>query len=154
MSFRFRQCRHGAVDADRRGAADEAVARGGRRRRPAVAEPTNDTNIDANLAENMWRGEGTSNQYPSASGLRRAWNQNMSSYFMESGSYFRLQNVRLSYTFFGSESKWPETRLTFTAERPLTIFKYNGFNPEVADGIDREVYPIPAVYTFGVMIKL
>ncbi|WP_166335751.1 SusC/RagA family TonB-linked outer membrane protein [Sphingobacterium chungjuense] len=115
---------------------------------------TNDTNIDADLAENMWRGEGTSNQYPSASGLRRAWNQNMSSYFMESGSYFRLQNVRLSYTFFGSESKWPETRLTFTAERPLTIFKYNGFNPEVADGIDREVYPIPAVYTFGVMIKL
>ncbi|MFD2744534.1 MULTISPECIES: SusC/RagA family TonB-linked outer membrane protein [Sphingobacterium] len=115
---------------------------------------TNDTNIDANLADNLWRGEGTSNIYPSASGLRRSWNQNMSSYFVESGSYFRLQNVRLSYTFFDSESKWPETRLTFTAERPLTIFNYNGFNPEVANGIDREVYPIPAVYTFGVMIKL
>ncbi|MFD2599512.1 SusC/RagA family TonB-linked outer membrane protein [Sphingobacterium corticis] len=115
---------------------------------------TNDTNIDADLAENMWRGEGTSNKYPSASGLRRAWNQNMSSYFIESGSYFRLQNVRLSYSFFGRESKLPETRVTFTAERPLTIFKYNGFNPEVADGIDREIYPIPAVYTLGLMIKL
>lgn len=118
---------------------------------------TNDTNIDANLATNLWRGEGTSNAYPSASGLRRAWNQNMSSYFIENGSYFRLQNVRLSYSFLGKEingKKWPETRVTLTAERPLTVFKYNGFNPEVSSGVDREVYPIPAIYTLGVMIKL
>jgi hypothetical protein len=48
----------------------------------------------------------------------------------------------------------PETRLSFTAERPLTVFNYNGFNPEVADGIDRQVYPIPAIYTVGLNIKL
>ena len=118
---------------------------------------TNDTNIDADLATNMWRGEGTSNQYPSAAGLRKPWNQRMSSYFVEDGSYFRIQNVRLSYTFFGPhdrESKFPETRVTFTADRPLTLFKYNGFNPEVANGVDREVYPIPAIYTLGLTIKL
>lgn len=118
---------------------------------------TNDTNIDADLATNMWRGEGTSNKYPSASGLRRGWNQRLSEYFIEDGSYFRVQNVRLSYTFFGQDyrsGQLPETRLTFTAERPLTVFKYNGFNPEVADGIDRQVYPIPAIYTVGVTIKL
>jgi len=81
----------------------------------------------------------------------------MSSYFVEEGSYFRLQNVRLSYSFLGKEINgitWPEARVTFTAERPLTVFKYNGFNPEVANGVDREVYPIPAIYTLGVMIKL
>lgn len=118
---------------------------------------TNDANIDAELATNLWRGPGTSNRYPSAAGLRKGWNQNMSEYFVENGSYFRIQNVRLSYTFFGKET-WglmlPETRLTLTAERPLTVFSYNGFNPEVADGIDRQVYPIPAVYTLGLNIKL
>lgn len=117
---------------------------------------TNDTNIDAELADNLWRGEGTSNRYPSAAGLRKGWNQNMSSYFVEDGSYFRIQNVRLAYsvvdkTLFGSSM--PETRVSFTAERPLTMFNYNGFNPEVANGIDRQVYPIPAVYTVGLNIK-
>lgn len=118
---------------------------------------TNDTNIDADLATNLWRGEGTSNKYPSAAGLRKGWNQNMSDYFVEDGSYFRIQNVRLSYTLKGQELlgiPMPETRLSFTAERPLTVFNYNGFNPEVADGIDRQVYPIPAIYTVGLNIKL
>ncbi|SFC34546.1 TonB-linked outer membrane protein, SusC/RagA family [Parapedobacter composti] len=119
---------------------------------------TNDTNIDADLAANLWRGPGTSNSYPSASGLRRSWNQPMSSYYVEDGSYFRVQNVRLSYSFFGRETQGgamlPRTRLTFTAERPLTVFRYNGFNPEVPNGVDREVYPVPAVYTLGLSISL
>ncbi|GAB3220366.1 TonB-dependent receptor [Algoriphagus aestuariicola] len=115
---------------------------------------TNDTNIDADLATNLWRGEGTSDKYPSAAGLRKGWNQNFSNYFVEDGSYFRIQNVQLAYTIrdiFGG--KVPATRLTFTAERPLTVFNYNGFNPEVANGIDRQTYPIPAVYTFGLNVK-
>lgn len=119
---------------------------------------TNDTNIDADLATNLWaEGRPSAKNYPSASGLRREWNQVMSSYFVEQGSYFRLQNVRLSYSLLGKEINgimWPETRVTLTAERPLTIFKYNGFNPEVSDGVDREVYPVPAIYTIGLMIKL
>ncbi|MBO6494237.1 MAG: TonB-dependent receptor [Roseivirga sp.] len=117
---------------------------------------TTDTNIDAELAENLWTGEGTSNKYPSAAGLRKGWNQSMSDYFVEDGSYFRIQNIRLSYnlinqTVLGTEI--PETRITFTAEKPVTLFNYNGFNPEVANGIDRQTYPIPAVYTLGLNIK-
>ena len=115
---------------------------------------TNDTNIDADLATNLWRGEGTSDKYPSAAGLRKGWNQNFSTYFVEDGTYFRIQNVQLAYTIrdiFGG--KVPATRLTFTAERPLTVFSYNGFNPEVANGIDRQTYPIPAVYTLGLNVK-
>jgi hypothetical protein len=33
------------------------------------------------------------------------------------------------------------------------VFKYNGFNPEVADGIDKQTYPVPGVYTVGLNIK-
>ena len=117
---------------------------------------TADLNKDAELATNLWEGEGTSDRYPSASGLRRAWNQKMSDYFVEDGSYFRLRNVRLSYTIkdqtlFGVEM--PETKIYVTGERLLTISDYNGFSNEVANGIDDYMYPTPAVYNVGVSLK-
>jgi TonB-dependent starch-binding outer membrane protein SusC len=117
---------------------------------------TDDTNIDAELANGLWNGEGTSNKYPSASGLRRGWNQNFSDYFLEDGAFFRIQNAQLAYNLKGAElfgEGMPDARITFTAERPLTLFKYNGFNPEVPDGIDRQFYPVPAVYTLGLNLK-
>jgi hypothetical protein len=117
---------------------------------------TNDTNVDADLANGVWNGEGTSNKYPSASGLRRGWNQNFSDYFLEDGAYFRIQNIQLAYNI--NEAKilgknMPNARIYVTAEKPLTLFKYNGFNPEVPDGIDRQFYPVPSVYTIGLNIK-
>ncbi len=117
---------------------------------------TNDTNIDADLATGLWNGEGTSNKYPSASGLRRGWNQNFSDFLVEDGSFFRIQNVQVAYNIKGAElfgQGMPDARVYFTAERPLTIFKYNGFNPEVPNGIDRQFYPVPAVYTVGLNLK-
>ena len=118
---------------------------------------TNDTNIDREFAINRWHGEGTTNSFPSSEGRRKAWNQKMSSFFVEDGSYFRVQNIQLAYTIPATafkSKKMPEIRLTCTAERPITIFNYNGFNPEVANGEDRQTYPVPAVYTFGVNIKI
>lgn len=117
---------------------------------------TNDTNVDADLATGVWNGEGTSNKYPSASGLRRGWNQNFSDYFLEDGAYFRIQNIQLAYNLDGTKllgEGFPDARIYVTAEKPLTLFKYNGFNPEVPDGIDRQFYPVPAVYTIGLNIK-
>jgi len=116
---------------------------------------TSDANMDADLATNRWHGEGTSNEYPSSKGLRKGWNQKMSDYFVEDGSFFRIQNIQLGYTI---NSTWlggnfPETRISFTAERPLTMFKYNGFTPEVANGVDSQTYPVAAIYTIGLNIK-
>ncbi|MBS2211375.1 TonB-dependent receptor [Carboxylicivirga mesophila] len=117
---------------------------------------TNDTNMDADLATNRWHGEGSSNKYPSVSGLRRAWNQKMSDYLVEDGSFFRIQNIQLAYTLSNKQLMgidMPATRISFTAERPLTVFNYNGFNPEVANGIDNQTHPVPAVYTIGLNVK-
>ncbi len=117
---------------------------------------TTDGNVDADLAANRWYGEGTSDKYPSSAALRKGWNQKMSDFFVEDGSYFRIQNVQLAYTFKDEEmfgTKMPETRITLTADRPLTVFNYNGFNPEVADGIDNQTYPVPGVYTVGLNFK-
>ena len=51
------------------------------------------------------------------------------------------------------QREMPQARLILTAERPLTVFNYNGFNPEVANGWDTQTYPIPAVYTVGLNVK-
>jgi len=117
---------------------------------------TNDANIDAHLANGLWNGEGTSNKFPSASGLRRGWNQNFSDYLMEDGAFFRIQNIQIAYTINGSKllgEGMPDARVYFTAEKPYTLFNYNGFNPEVPDGIDRQFSPVPALYTFGLNLK-
>lgn len=117
---------------------------------------TSDGNLDADLAVNRWHGEGTSDKYPSSAGLRKGWNQKMSDYFVEDGSFFRIQNIQLAYNLKEANLlgiNIPDTRIALTAERPLTLFKYNGFNPEVDNGIDTQTYPIPAVYTVGLNIK-
>jgi TonB-linked SusC/RagA family outer membrane protein len=117
---------------------------------------TNDTNIDRDFAVNRWHGEDTTNSYPSASGVRRGWNQKLSDYFVEDGDFFRLQNVTVGYTIkqLAGIKNFPKTRIYLTAEKPLTVFNYNGFNPEVASGVDNQTYPIPAIYTFGLNIKI
>ena len=112
---------------------------------------TNDTNMDADLAVNRWHGEGTSNIYPSAAGMRKAWNQRLSNFWVEDGDFFRIQNIQLGYTI--ENESLPLTRIYFTAERPFSFFDYNGFTPEVPDGIDRQTYPVPSIYTVGVNVK-
>lgn len=112
--------------------------------------------MDADLAINRWHGEGTSDIYPSSAGLRKGWNQKMSTFFVEDGSFFRIQNVQLAYNLRGLKlfgASMPETKISFTADRPLTLFKYNGFSPEVASGIDTQTYPIPAVFTAGLAVR-
>ena len=64
------------------------------------------------------------------------------------GGAIRITSYNVCYT------KLLRTRIYFTADKPLTLFKYNGFNPEVPDGIDAQYYPIPAVYTIGLNLKL
>ena len=113
---------------------------------------TQDTNMDADLAINRWHGEGTSNSYPSSAGLRKAWNQKLSSFWIEKGDFVRIQNIQLGYTIDSKDI--PEMRVYVTAEKPFTFFNYNGFSPEVPNGVDRQTYPVPATYTVGLNIKI
>ncbi|HET8736158.1 MAG TPA: TonB-dependent receptor [Pricia sp.] len=117
---------------------------------------TPDPNIDRDFAINRWHGPGTSNEYPSARGIRNPWsNQFLNSFFVEKGDFVRLQNVTLGYTLPQLSGKFsPEVRFYITAERPLTLFEYNGFSPEVPDGRDDQTYPIPGVYTVGINVTL
>ncbi|GHT53682.1 SusC/RagA family TonB-linked outer membrane protein [Bacteroidia bacterium] len=82
-----------------------------------------------------------------------------SDYFLEDGSYLRLKNVTIGYTFpknvlqqagMGSVS----LRLYASAENVFTITKYSGFDPEIGGhGIDGGVYPIARAFNFGLNIN-
>ena len=103
-----------------------------------------------------WHGEGTSNTYPSSKGIRKSWNQRLSDYWVDDGGFWRIQNVQLAYNVQGEKvfgAGAPDFRVSFTADRPLSVFDYNGFTAEIPDGVDRQTYPIPAVYTVGLNVK-
>ena len=112
-----------------------------------------DGNYDLDFYNNAWRADKLSNTYPSPEAYNSAFIQQANSFFVEDASYIRIQNVQLGYTFntlLGME----HLRIYVSAQRPFTYFTYNGFTPEVGgspieSGIDRSVYPMQAVYAFG-----
>ncbi|QCO47506.1 SusC/RagA family TonB-linked outer membrane protein [Elizabethkingia sp. 2-6] len=113
-------------------------------------------NWDLDFYKNRWQGVGTSNSYPMTTN-----NQAIilpSSFFVEDGSFFRIRNIQLGYTLpkeFTKQLAVQKLRLYFSAQNPWTSFKYNGFSPEIMNsdrvqmGIDNNIYPISAIYTFG-----
>jgi TonB-linked SusC/RagA family outer membrane protein len=116
-----------------------------------------DYNFDMDLYENRWTGEGTSNTHPSAFGTLHSWNMNnLSTFLVESGSFFRIQNITIGYTFenlIPGSATGSKLRLRLSAQNPYTRFAFNGFTPEVTGtGQAAGVHPIPTSYTIGVNI--
>lgn len=69
--------------------------------------------------------------------------------WLEDGSFFRFDNITLGYTFNKLWNDSSKLRLSFTMTNIATITGYSGIDPELSDGIDRDMYPRPRSYTFG-----
>ena len=79
-------------------------------------------------------------------------------FFVEDGSYARIQNIQIGYTIMPATImgiKNPKARFYVASERPLTLTNYKGFTPEIGGpdpndmGVDNTVYPMQAIYSFG-----
>lgn len=108
---------------------------------------------------NRWHGEGTSNEFPRVStGDLNGNFSNPSTFFLEDGSFLRLKNLSLGYTFRNLQAvKLNTLRLYVTGTNLLMLTKYTGFDPEISGsalglGIDKGVYPQPRTVTFGVSV--
>lgn len=91
-------------------------------------------------------------------------NDRVSDRFVEDGSYIRLQNISLSYTF---PRKWlkniflTNVKLYCNLQNVYTWTKYKGYDPEVGslwgdalkNGVDYGRYPSPRIYTFGINVS-
>lgn len=83
-----------------------------------------------------------------------------SDYYLEDGSYIKLDNITLGYTYKMPENSSIENlRVYLTAQNLLTITKYSGLDPEVdtnsvwSAGIDYcDFYPTVATVLFGLNI--
>ena len=104
-----------------------------------------------------WHGEGTSNSQPLLNSKHSINNLN-SEYYIEDGSFFRIRNVQLAYSF--DKALLAKIRLqalkVYVNIQNLKTWKHNtGYTPEIggsaiAFGVDNGTYPVPAVYTFGI----
>ena len=85
-----------------------------------------------------------------------------SDYYLEDGSYVKLDNITLGYNFKPKSNKYVENmRVYFTGQNLFTLTKYSGQDPEVnttnvwSAGIDySDFYPTVANFLIGVNISL
>ncbi len=106
---------------------------------------------------NAWTAPGTSNVEPILDNSRSN-NFLFSSYYLEPGDYFRIRTAQLGYTFSkGGLQKigLKNLRLYISGQNIKTWSKTTGYTPEAplnnitGAGADNGIYPLPAIYSFG-----
>jgi TonB-linked outer membrane protein, SusC/RagA family len=76
----------------------------------------------------------------------------LSDYYVTNASFLRCDNITLGHTFknlFGKVSG----RVYGTVQNAFVITKYAGLDPEVKDGLDKNIYPRPLVGILGVSLN-
>ncbi|HVU84033.1 MAG TPA: SusC/RagA family TonB-linked outer membrane protein, partial [Puia sp.] len=105
-----------------------------------------------------WTGEGSSNYMPRAIYGDPNQNNRVSSRYIEDGSYLRIKNITLGYTFprrLTQPLKLSSLRLYASCQNAFTFTHYSGFDPEVGvNGVDYSVYPVTRTFSIGLNLNL
>lgn len=118
------------------------------------------TNMLAEVAD-RWTSTNASNKVPSTTGYVQ---NDVYSRFVEDGSFLRLKNLTLGYTF---PTKWTKKafisrlRTYVSGQNLFCISGYSGYDPEVSSagnnpmtpGLDWGAYPTSRVFTFGLEVQ-
>jgi TonB-linked SusC/RagA family outer membrane protein len=127
---------------------------------------SNEGNTNEMLAGlNRWRSEAEPGDGNTNRGNRKAtgYNGRTSTWHIEDGSYFRLQNISLGYTL---PQRWTQRflvqklRVYVSGQNLWTLTGYTGYNPEVnarptnstTPGEDYGTYPLAKVFLAGLNI--
>ncbi len=76
-------------------------------------------------------------------------NQGFSDYYVENGSFLKMDNFNVGYNFGKIYKGKANLRLSAVVQNVFTITNYTGLDPEVFKGIDRNLYPRPRTFTIG-----
>ncbi len=118
------------------------------------------------IVRNAWTPENPSN-IPRATIGDPGVNRRESDFYVEDGSYLRLKNVTLGYTFPPSlmeKIAVSKLRAYINVENAFIIDNYSGYYPEIGRnvsrgnnlfnrGVDENVYPVPRTITFGIQLS-
>lgn len=104
-----------------------------------------------------WTLENPSTTQPRAVFNGLSNNNIASSYFVEDGSFLRLQNLQIGYSFPQKVLKQlggiSSARFSLAGQNLLTITDYSGYDPEQAlNGFDPVAYPQSRRFTLGVQL--
>jgi TonB-linked SusC/RagA family outer membrane protein len=114
---------------------------------------------------NYWTPENTNTTMPRVNGNDINDNLRISDRYVEDGSFLRLKNIQLTYTFpksFTSKLKIEGIKVYVSAQNLLTITKYSGLYPEIGQlstsnylsrGVDMGTYPQNRTITGGLSIN-
>ena len=108
-----------------------------------------------------WTGTGSTNAAPRQT-IGTSPNTLFSDYYVEDGSFVRLQNIQLGYTFSNNsseESSFDKFRIYVSASNLFTLTEYNGYDPTagtgapLGGGIDQGIYPSARTFLLGINVK-
>lgn len=111
---------------------------------------------NATTVRDRWKEPGDKSDIPRASFINANFYEG-SSQFVEDGSFARIQNVNLGYTFAGGKI-FSSVRTYFEIQNLYVFSKYKGFDPEVSStggsseftaGIDYGAYPQARTFLIG-----
>lgn len=113
-------------------------------------------NVTAETFNNRWTGAYTSYTNPGSNRDSYA-----SNYFLESGAFFRINNITLGYTLNDLVFSGSKLRFYFTAQNPFMFTKYSGFSPELSSdgdpsnisGIELTAYPSTRNFILGLNLQ-
>ena len=110
---------------------------------------------------NRWTPENPTSDIPAAT--NSSSNRVISSRIIEDGSYLRLKNATVSYTFDLRKKTrlLRDITLAVTGENLWLWTKYNGFDPDVSSEgtsstlrrVDMGAYPRPRLHVFSIQLR-
>ena len=114
----------------------------------------NNVASDTEMLADLWTNSFVSNRVSSAKDSMFSQAQYLSDYYLQDGSFLKLDNFTVGYTFpklFKVTADRSASLNVFgTVQNICTITKYKGIDPEVYGGIDGTVYPRPRTFVLGV----
>lgn len=121
-------------------------------------------NAPKDILTTFWNGPGSTNENFAIDANSRL-NREMSSWFVEDGSYVRLKNLQIGYTLpkaWTDKIHFNNLRVYVAAQNLFTITGYSGLDPEIGEldenplykGVDMGFYPQARTFMFGVSMKL
>lgn len=113
------------------------------------------SNREAYAGANMYDQTGfLKNRLNSASSTNFENVQYRSSYYVQNGSFVRMDNITLGYNFTKLFNDKQRARIYATVQNPFIITKYSGLDPEISgSGLDNNIYPRPRVFLLGINLN-
>lgn len=90
------------------------------------------------------------NRSPNAVKTGFSTRQRLSDHYVQNASFLKIDNITLGYSF---NSQFLNGRVYGTVQNPIVITKYDGLDPEISNGMDKELYPRPVMFIMGVNLN-